>query len=32
VPVALAIGLTILVLNHRGTRRFLSWWKSRQVS
>jgi amino acid transporter len=32
IPVALAIGLGILVLNHRGTKRFLSWWRNRRVS
>jgi hypothetical protein len=25
IPIALFIGLGILVLNHRGTKKFLSW-------
>ena len=29
IPIALAVGLAILVLNHRGTRGFLSWWRRR---
>jgi amino acid transporter len=29
VPIALAIGLGMLVLTHRGARRFLGWWRSR---
>jgi amino acid transporter len=32
IPVALVLGLGILVLNHRGTKRFLSWWRNRRVS
>jgi hypothetical protein len=29
VPVALAIGLAILVVTHRGARAFLAWWRAR---
>lgn len=32
IPVALTMGLGVLVLNHRGTKRFLSWWRNRRVS
>jgi amino acid transporter len=32
IPIALAMGLGILVLNHRGTKRFLNWWRNRRVS
>lgn len=29
VPVCLAMGLAVLVVTHRGARRFLSWWRER---
>ena len=32
IPVSLVLGLGILVLNHRGTKRFLTWWRNRRVS
>ncbi len=32
VPIALSLGLAILVLTYRGARRFLAWWRSRRVS
>jgi hypothetical protein len=32
VPISLVLGLGILVLNHRGTKRFLTWWRNRRVS
>ena len=30
VPIALAVGLAVLVVTHRGARRFLSWWRERR--
>jgi HAAS domain-containing protein len=32
IPFALIIGLGILVLTYRGTRRFLTWWRERRLS
>ena len=32
IPVALACGLAIFVVTHRGARRFLTWWRNRSVS
>ena len=32
IPVCLFLGLLVLVLNHRGTMKFLQWWRSRRVS
>lgn len=32
IPVCLFLGLGLLVLTHRGARRFLSWWRERHVS
>jgi hypothetical protein len=31
IPIALLVGLTVLVLTHRGTKRFLVWWRSRRT-
>jgi amino acid transporter len=31
-PICLFLGLLILVLNYRGTKRFLSWWRSRRAT
>jgi uncharacterized membrane protein len=31
-PIAAACGLGILVLTHRGARRFLGWWRTRRLS
>jgi len=30
IPIALAVGLWILVATHRGSRRFLGWWRERR--
>lgn len=32
IPICLLFGLGILVLTHRGARKFLSWWRTRRVS
>ena len=32
IPLCLFIGLGLLVLTHRGARRFLAGWRSRRVS
>jgi hypothetical protein len=32
IPVCLFLGLLVLVVNHRGTMKFLQWWKSRASS
>ncbi|HMD33616.1 MAG TPA: hypothetical protein VKH42_01550 [Vicinamibacterales bacterium] len=32
IPICLFLGLLVLVLNHRGTMKFLSWWRNRRVS
>ncbi len=32
IPICLFLGLAVLVLNHRGTMKFLSWWRNRRVS
>jgi uncharacterized membrane protein len=32
VPISLFIGLGLMVLNHRWTRRFLNWWRGRRLS
>jgi hypothetical protein len=32
IPICLFLGLVVLVFNHRGTMKFLSWWRSRGVS
>jgi hypothetical protein len=32
VPICLFLGLLVLVLNHRGTMKFLSWWRNRRLS
>jgi hypothetical protein len=32
IPVALACGLAVFVVTHRGARGFLSWWRNRRVS
>ena len=31
IPIALFLGLTVLVLNHRGTKKFLVWWRARRT-
>ena len=31
IPICLFLGLLVLVFNHRGTMKFLSWWRSRGV-
>lgn len=31
IPLCLAIGLAILVVTHRGARRFLAWWRERRL-
>jgi uncharacterized membrane protein len=31
IPIALALGLGILVATHRGARAFLSWWRERRA-
>jgi len=32
IPISLFLGLLVLVLTSRGTRRFLTWWRNRRVS
>jgi len=32
IPICLFLGLLVLVLNHRGTMKFLNWWRNRRVS
>jgi hypothetical protein len=32
IPICLFLGLLVLVINHRGTVKFLHWWKSRASS
>jgi hypothetical protein len=32
IPICLFLGLLVLVVNHRGTVKFLHWWRSRRVS
>jgi uncharacterized membrane protein len=32
IPMALFIGLLLLVVTHRGTMTFLTWWRNRRVS
>jgi len=32
IPICLFLGLLVLVLNHRGTMKFLGWWRNRRVS
>jgi amino acid transporter len=32
IPICLVIGLTVMVLTYRGTKRFLTWWRNRRVS
>lgn len=32
VPISLCLGLAVLVLTHRGTMKFLGWWRNRRVS
>ena len=31
IPICLFLGLLVLVFNHRGTMKFLSWWRNRGV-
>jgi hypothetical protein len=32
IPICLIAGLAVLVLDYRGTRRFLTWWRNRRLS
>ena len=32
IPLALAFGLGVLVVTHRGGRKYLAWWRERRVS
>jgi len=32
IPICLFLGLLVLVVNHRGTVRFLRWWRSRRAA
>ena len=32
IPICLFLGLLVLVLTHRATMKFLSWWRNRRVS
>jgi uncharacterized membrane protein len=32
IPIYLVLGLGIIVLNYRGTKRFLTWWRNRRLS
>lgn len=32
IPLALLFGLGVLVLTHRGARRYLAWWRNRRLS
>jgi hypothetical protein len=32
IPICLFLGMLILVLNHRGTMKFLNWWRNRRIS
>jgi hypothetical protein len=32
IPIALVLGMVVLVLTYRGTKRYLSWWRNRRVS
>ncbi len=32
IPIALALGLSILAATHRGSCRFLAWWRERRIS
>jgi amino acid transporter len=32
IPIALVLGMVVLVMTYRGTKRYLSWWRNRRVS